>query len=161
MMNMSTRPSKDGKKRLKRLIEERYKQSISNITNFTPDDIESRMYRRARKNPCFSESRSLKFDPWETMKAIKAAKNQNKYNIDNPVNILKEKLIDDRVAKGHNRATETLKAEKKILLAKEDPRHLQDIVDYLNKKPTYVSNGEEVVVNDRVLKNIADLMDSR
>ena len=47
-----------------------------------------------------------------------------------------------------------------MLLAFEDQRHLQDIVDYLNKKPTYVSNGEEVVINDRLLKNIADLMNS-
>ena len=161
MFNMSSRPNRDGKKRLKKFIEERYQQSISNIANFTPDDIESRMYRRARKNPGYSESRSLKFDPWEQHKAMKEAKNQTKYNVDNPTNILKKALIDDRVSKGHNRETETLKAEKKLLLAFEDPRHLQDIVDYLNQKPTYVSNGEEVVINDRVLKNIAELMNSK
>ena len=75
MLNMSTRPNRDGKKRLKKFIEERYKNSISNIANFTPDDIESRMYRRARKNPGYSESRSLKFDAWEQHKAMKEAKN--------------------------------------------------------------------------------------
>ena len=75
MLNMSTRPNRDGKKRLKKFIEERYKNSISNISNFTPDDIESRMYRRARKNPSYSESRSLKFDAWEQHKAMKEAKN--------------------------------------------------------------------------------------
>ena len=94
------------------------------------------------------------------MKFRKDTLNHKKYNIDTPINILKEALLEDKLRKGNKKEHITNLIEQKIELAKEDKNHLQDVVDYLNKHQTMLSL-DEIQNKDQQLRNISTLLEQK
>ena len=75
----------------------------------------------------------MNYDVGEALKFRKSAWNNKKYNLDTPIYILEDALMEDRLKKDLNEEFGIQKVTKKFELAKKDRRHLQDIIDYLNK----------------------------
>ena len=101
--------------------------------------------------PSYSESRSLKYDPWESFKAIQRAWNNEKYTVDTPLTVLRDALIEERVKKGYvfDTEVEKEKVQEQLEQVKQDEQSLQDIVNFLNNtNGTRSVCGEDVVNND-------------
>ena len=138
------RPKHNHKDRMKEMIEKRYQTSISNI-KFTPQGEEMQRYKHAiAKLPNYTESMSLQYDGWETLKFRRSEYKGHKYNKSTPMSVLRYALVEDRNAKGWNKDHMMVKIDKKIDLAKNDSGHLQDIIDYLNKENDDVEYGADV-----------------
>ena len=113
------------------------------------------------KLPNYTESMSLQYNGWATLKFRRSKYKGNKYDKSTPMSVLRYALVEDRNAKGWNKDHMMAKIDKKIDLAKNDSGHLQDIINYLNKENDDVEYGADTQNRDYQLRNIVNFCEDK